>query len=483
MCANYRSCSMRIYTLSRSWSLLLALALMGSLPIFSEDNFSLSFDSNARLVITGAKNKTAVVLPPATVDQVVRVGDTSFHASYGQDEHGSPTAVFSPDASDPKDLHFDVLSNKVDADSKAIVTMTFSNTHDNVHIDPGSSGFVYINSAPSKPSTLSNPGSDKPLPESIGNSPSAPVHIMCDSMWYEYTPAIEEPNLYVAGPPPPKVPSPPYYWSEPVTSPLGTSPTVGPEEMRLVECQGEVELHLADGTTQMATEGRVVPSGAILVTQSRASVAVFMGGVNSVRLMPNTEVKICQDVEGSVRNTLIDLDRGTAFSRVGSRHGERQNYQVRTSQGTATATGTEFADVEQNHRHYLFVVKGSVNFSNGRMQEAVSGLSDQVGSSVFEDNQTDCHCFVFHSGLAAPLQTHQDIETSRVLYDILNQVQPYNRKMVSLLGLILDGTATEKQLSYYNNIKRIYFDPSKNDYHFYSAQILNPFQTPPLTPF
>ena len=108
-----------------------------------------------------------------------------------------------------------------------------------------------------------------------------------------------------------------------------------------------------------------------------------MGGVNSVRLMPDTEIQVTQQVDGSLRKTVVALQRGTVFNRVGHHDGEKQSYQVETPQGVSVAKGTEFADSLTNGHHYVFVVKGIVaTIMNGIQTGTLIALPNNVASGA-----------------------------------------------------------------------------------------------------
>jgi len=123
------------------------------------------------------------------------------------------------------------------------------------------------------------------------------------------------------------------YWSEPITAPDGTAPSVAVNEIRLVEVRGTVTVIAPGGMEQNGTEGMVVPTGATVRTAFNSSAALFMGGVNSARLMPNCELTVSQTLAGPVRTNVINLRAGAVFSRIGHRDGETENYSIITPEG------------------------------------------------------------------------------------------------------------------------------------------------------
>lgn len=279
---------------------------------------------------------------------------------------------------------------------------------------------------------------------------------------------------------------PKLYWSEPVTPPNGTPPAVGINEMKLVEVHGPVTIKKADGDTEPGKEGMIVPSGATVITTSDASsAAVFIGGVDSARLLPHTEVKISENLKGTVRHTSIDLQTGSVFSRVGRRTGETQDYQVKTAEGVAAARGTEFADhrglgSDGKMHHYVFVAKGTV-------QALMGGVEFKLVAGKFGD-------------LGVAIMPPSD-DGNAVLIAILEALQPFNTKFNAILGRIQDGTATPAEQAFYTALVNTFFGeqlPSIldefDDYPNVLREVipaarralnqdLEPFGTNPLTPF
>ncbi len=283
-------------------------------------------------------------------------------------------------------------------------------------------------------------------------------------------------------------PHPKLYWSEPVTPPNGTPPAVGINEMKLVEVHGSVNIKKADGDIEQGREGTIVPSGATVQTTSDASsAAVFIGGVDSARLLPHTEVKITENLNGSVRHTSIDLKTGSVFSRVGRRTGETQDYQVKTSEGVAAARGTEFADhrgvgSDGKMHHYVFVAKGTVQALMGGVEfKLVSGKFGDLGAAIMPPSANG--------------------DDKAVLIAILEALQPFNAKFNAILGRIPDGTASPAEQAFYTALVNTFFSEQLpavfdqfDDYPNVLREIipaarralnqdLQPFGTNPLTPF
>lgn len=225
------------------------------------------------------------------------------------------------------------------------------------------------------------------------------------------------------------------YWSEPITPPSGVAPQCGVDQMKLVEVSGPVSVTVPGSDSHDGTLGMVLPSGSTVSTSGGSSAAVFMGGVNSVRLMPDTEVQITQQVTKSSRKTVVALHEGTIFNRVGHRDGEVQDYQVESPEGVAVAKGTEFADSLAGGHHHVFVVKGIVAMIMHGIQ---TGTLTAIPGSVA-------------SGAMPPAT-----DGNKVLFAILTKLQPFQPFLQKVIADINAGTATPAELGYYNALKQTF---------------------------
>jgi hypothetical protein len=199
--------------------------------------------------------------------------------------------------------------------------------------------------------------------------------------------------------------------------------------MKLVELQGSATVHTPGGGFEDAADGMVIPSGSVVTTGADSSVAVFMGGINSVRLLPDSEVAITHHLEGGVRYTVIDLHRGTAFSRIGRRDGETQHYEVRTPQGTTLAKGTEIADSNFNGYHYAYCVKGTAGLYIAN--QFLKDISGDGGGAI---------------GMGSMPPANDE---AQVLRSILLALQPFNLKTNEIALHIQQGRATREELAFY----------------------------------
>jgi hypothetical protein len=434
----------------------LALTLSFVLPLaagsraLADDRFALAVGQHGDLLVFGPKGDKVADLPVPTISQSVTVnGATTFQVSYGRDVDDRLSAIISPNAAQPADLHFTILGKDIDADKMAVVTLTFSSTLNSVSVDPGFIGVVQVNSrhirhhdlGDTSPAVASSP-SPSPISEMPGPS-AMPAPRVSPQMAPREAPRETAPaqasfepagpasapseSPQIAGAPPG---SPAHlFWSEPVTGPNGIAPVVGLNQMKLVELQGTATVHTPGGGFANATEGMAIPSGSVVTTGDDSSVAVFMGGINSIRLLPDSEVAITHRLQGGVRYTMIDLHRGTAFSRIGRRDGETQHYEVRTPEGTTLAKGTETADAYFNGHHYAFIVKGTVGLYVAN--QFLKDISGDGGGAI---------------GMASMPPANDE---AQVLRGILLALQPFNLKTNEVALHVGQGRATREELAFY----------------------------------
>ena len=492
-------CMRNILAVFRPALLSLTLGLIATGAASADDHFALAVGSHDTLMIFGPKGETVAQLPVPSISTTVNVGATSFQVSYGRDANDLLTAIIAPNPAQPQDLHFNVLNKSIDANSQAVVTLTFSSTLNHVSVDPGYVGSVAVNSETmhhhdladaSEPATPYVPRparhthtevastdvpASHPAPAPAPAPVERPASVEADSLASAPPPArasalaetsasSPQPGSPSTGedqptadgtvlPAPQFAPTPhsnqsdvaggeavasnggqPLYWSEPITPPDGPPPTVGMDQMKLVEVRGPVTLELPNGGSQTATEGALIPSGATVKTDDGASAAVFMGGVNSARLMPDSEAQVSQSMAGSTRHTHIDLQHGTVFSRVGHREGERQDFEVRTPEGVAAARGTQLVSNRHDGHTYLGVGDGTVLFSGpGIAAEDVSSNGDTPGVAG----------------------SYGTTDAMQVIIQALIEAQPFNVKLNAALADVASGHATSRERAFVRSIIHI----------------------------
>jgi len=303
-------------------------------------------------------------------------------------------------------------------DKASIITATFSTDSKNITLDPGFVGEVKVNGKPllavstvsssgvapvasangsnviATPSVVKpTPGEPevKPTPGTVANVPGengerqnvpAPeigkANPAAAGLGSEYTKAFPKAKIVVLSPSQhltqkdiiamaksSQVAQKPVYWAEPVTPPNPSEGvSVGPTEMKLAEVRGDVKVISPLGEATSAKDAMTVTSSSRYELGENSSAAILIGGVDSVRLTPFTTATITSKLEGGVRTTLIDLQEGIVFNKVGQRDGEKQDYRVKSPVGVAAARGTDFANLYHDGHFVTMGVQGAVGVSN-----------------------------------------------------------------------------------------------------------------------
>jgi hypothetical protein len=545
----------KINLIRRSNTLLVALLLIGGSASFAfgDDNFALAPGMNDRLDIFGPKGDKVAELSVPTISQIITVGSTSFQISYGLDANNELAAILSPSSTQPQPLHFSVLNKTIETDKQAVVTLTFPDPK-HVIVDPGYIGTVTVNSRALRHRDLSQNTSS---PTSSAAAPSAsrstaalepqsrPAPSSASAFPPINQPATSNSRQQIAStssglpsssdgptaneqtgssrpsslaPPPllgsplaqPPIPIPKgssgagiaagkkLFWAEPITPPNGAPPTVGLDQMKLVAVHGPVTLKFPDGETKPGSDGMLIPSGTSITTEDHGSVAIFMGGVDSARLLPDSELKVAQKLEGSTRKTDLVLKTGTVFSRVGHRPGEKQDYEVHTPEGVAAARGTSFSvTVTTSAGHEVTVCA---------TQDGVVTLTDSSDGHVITVTPLTTGQISIGSIPGLPTNTLRDIFIA-----FMTDVQQFNTNMQAIAN---NPNPTPAELAYFNNNEgfdentqfydvnagsleilsvtpdgSLLFDRSNSIYNVVPAarrasdQQLEPFGTVPVTPF
>lgn len=534
------------------------------------DRFAIAVGSQDKLIVFGPKGDRAAEVAVPTIAQNATAGDVSFQLSYGRDSGGQLTAILTPSATSPAALHFNVLGKAVDAEG-AVVTLTFAKNLQSVTIDPGYVGSVEVNShrlrrhnlaeelapqptitpkqvvapvqvAVSQPSENVAPvataaPAETPTPASTPKPLLAPATLAS-----QMSPLLAKPTTSdrkqvassefkpaagteVASSQPTEMTTETVrlYWAEPVTAPDGSAPACKVDEIKLVELHGSVSITLPDGKVQTGAEGMTIPSGTVVATDENSSVALFLGGVNSARLMPKCDLTITQSMEGSTRHNLVELRHGAVFSRIGSRDGELQDYEVRTPEGSTKADtanmlafrGTE-ADLPGvrsarnllNLDRHTLLAWNPVSLGRNLASDVIRPLFGAIippPTSVFyyASGTTLNPSQIGRLAIASTVTNGQNSPNSpndpnTILQGVLTQVLPFNTKLNALLTIVNSGNATRSQLGFYHNLISVFFTKqipgiAKKSGASSTAGIqatalallrdLRPFQVPRVTPF
>ena len=236
-------------------------------------------------------------------------------------------------------------------------------------------------------------------------------------------------------------------WLEPITPPsMPASLGIAPDVMQIREPQGDVEVAPPDNPTAFkpATEAMPIENGAVVKTGTDGTAAVLFGGVNSARLTPNSEATVQQGVTPELRMTRVDLKSGVAFSKVGLRPGEKQDYQVHTPFGVAAARGTDFVCVAMPERTDVWVAQGTVQFDQpngqtvGTVKSSGKGQLQIIRFPVIDDARAAM------------------MATSQTMTEAMNFIPMVNLKVKTLRDQMAQGVKmTPQEKKYLSLMKHV----------------------------
>jgi len=242
--------------------------------------------------------------------------------------------------------------------------------------------------------------------------------------------------------------------------------------------------------------------------------------------MPKCELTVTQSLDGAVRKTLIALERGPVFSRVGQRDGETQDFKIQTPEGTTSA---ETAEMLSFRGTLADVQNGTATAMNSGLildrkqllawnPTSLNGnhISDIVDPMfTVSPNPLSTYYFYLKSGANISLANIEYLyfpgtsvtpsNATKILENVLVALQPFNYKLQAVVFRINSGIATKYDLVYFQNLSSIYLNtqlpnllsavglsgqplPKNLQNLFMGAsllinQVLAPFITPSLTPF
>jgi hypothetical protein len=235
-------------------------------------------------------------------------------------------------------------------------------------------------------------------------------------------------------------------WLEPITPPnMPASLNCPSSQMQVREPQGSVQVALpsAPADFQDVRRGMAIPNGSVLRTGDNGSVAVLFGGVDSVRLAPDTRAAVQMNLIGGVRDVEVDTRGGMVFSKVGQHAGESQVYAVHTPFGIASAHGTDYVTVVLPRRVDVWVAQGKVELASP------DGARQVTASTGHEPLQVMRYPVISDSAMA-------NTASAESLTALLNFIPMANQKLKVLANRSHDGdqlTATEKE--YMGRIRQV----------------------------
>lgn len=246
-------------------------------------------------------------------------------------------------------------------------------------------------------------------------------------------------------------------WVEPITAPDGTFPKVASDEMILVEIQGQVSVVESGKEPVTATEGQLLPSGATVITGPDATVAIFIGGINSVRMGPATRLSLTYQVVGPFRLpgstksmqrriTRVKLEEGKAFSKIGYEPQVEQYFQLSTPQASAVASAGDFLVIQEKERFDIGVARGVVRVVNAKGEDiATLTTNNQTGFQMLHNPEIKGHLATMTNN-------------SRFLEATLTLIRQINRKVSALRERHQQGeNMTKQEREYMERLPTIIF--------------------------
>ena len=235
-------------------------------------------------------------------------------------------------------------------------------------------------------------------------------------------------------------------WIEPITPPSEpASLNIASDAMQVREPQGSVQVALPSAPADFhdAQAGMTIPNGSVLRTGDNASVAVLFGGVDSVRLAPNSQAAVQMNVTGGKRDVEVDVRDGMVFSKVGQRIGEKEAYAVHTPFGNATAHGTDYVTVVYPQRVDVWVASGTVELA------APDGTKQVTISSGHEPLK------VMRNPAASDAKTAL-AESAESLTALLNFIPMANQKLKALADRTRSGAhLTPTEQDYVSRVRKV----------------------------
>ncbi len=354
--------------------------------------------SDSNLKVMTASGDLIATIPVSTIGQTVETPQTSFQISFGCDERGNLSAIVSADPKHPSGLGFEILGRRIDTNKDSIVIATFSKDLKQITIEPGCLGGVKVDGKIlARPATLINTAPTVASTTSSKTEPTTPFSpsvtiIQSDITVYDSSPESStialasefksrNPTVLLV----PLDPAKPLtqqqisemvsanqialkklFWAEPVTPPEGVQAVtiaVASTEVKLAEIKGDVTIvPAAQGVASTAKNGVELAPTSKLVTGDNSSVAVMIGGINSIRLTSGTTAMVSLSTDNMThkKTTLIDLKEGTVFCKVGFRELDMQDFKVKTQNGLVVTHGTDFSASFNAGRSTIMCVQGTV---------------------------------------------------------------------------------------------------------------------------
>lgn len=222
-------------------------------------------------------------------------------------------------------------------------------------------------------------------------------------------------------------------WLEPRKSPTTATST----NIVVASQNPNLTITSPDGKkTDSSALGTVIVEGSTVEVKEQWA-ALTLGNLNTLHLMPNTKVKVSFKSEPSKVSTVIQLDSGGVFSKVGKRADTSQDYRVQTPIGIAAARGTDYVTLALPTRMEVWIAEGKVE------------VLDLKGAKIGEVSASDDTALKV---LRTPALTNpkENAEANAAImtaaFNFVGQSNLENKSIQNKLSLKKELTAEEQEL-------------------------------------
>lgn len=343
--------------------------------------------ANDQLSVASADGKKVASFEQGTVGKEVKVGISQFLLSFGRDVKGNLSAILSPVTNVNSPLEFKTIDQSVKTDGKAIVTIRFSSDLNSSTIDEGFIGRVKVASlkTPSVPSPekKSSPTQVTKVEDLVKSEPkmesvSSAVEVKNDKIKVASNEEGKSKNVidllkdkgimglfsgedaaYSFRNKPSERRERAVYSKR--NNPLSSDSIAKSDQSKEIKGNevlppeivaktsqdkpNDVRLFLVKGNVKVnsaiAKEGELIPEGGVVKTGANSTAVAIIGGLHILSVHPNTEFSSKQTLEGKKMKTVVSLKSGNVFADVNHRKGLKQDFQVKTSAGSVSATGSQ----------------------------------------------------------------------------------------------------------------------------------------------
>lgn len=166
---------------------------------------------------------------------------------------------------------------------------------------------------------------------------------------------------------------------------------------KIVEVEGEVSMKRCGGDKKFkAIKGMKLVEGDILYTGEKSSASIILDNNSQVVIGENSTVNLAEmkKMEGKKSSTVIQLKKGSVFSKVKKKLTGKERFEIRTSNAVAGVRGTEFYVKVVDGNTYTYVLKGKVELKSYYSDKKLIVKKEQLAATdvmkapyLIEDNK------------------------------------------------------------------------------------------------